>query len=152
MKFSNYLIYSIFDFLNWLEPTKCRFQRTNSLDVHFSSRPWSDFESGFAVWLGFKRFQTIIFNWPQNSFYLTLSSIKYSLDNYQLVFSVYSWSFLIIINQTFQGQFLMSNLPVFDIIQWCKLNLQSFSTRNPSIKLGGPKPKTWPIWPKIIKM
>ena len=73
-------------------------------------------------------FQTVIFNWPQNSFYLTLSSIKYALYNYQLVFSVYSWSFLIIINQTFQGQFLMSNLFAFENIQWFTLNLRSFPT------------------------
>ena len=102
---------------------------------------------GVAVCFEFKRFQTVIFNWPQNSFYLTLSSIKYSLDNYQLVFSVYSWSFLIIINQTFQGQFLMSNLSVFELIQWFKANLQSFSTENSSIDLKMPKTKNWPIWP-----
>ena len=34
LKFLNYLIYSNFDFLNWLEPMKCQFQRTHSPDAH----------------------------------------------------------------------------------------------------------------------
>lgn len=156
MKFSNYLIYSNFDF--WTDSNRrniyfngpiprmpmCSPARGTVRTVRILNQGGPDqgpdqrpdkgpkSVSGCRCLIWNDKticFQTVIFNWPQNSFYLTLSSIKYSLYNYQLVFSVYSWSFMIIINQTFQGQFLMSNLFAFENIQWYTLNLRSFPTK-----------------------